>query len=135
MIGPYFIHLLTFIVFKSFRDNYAIQRSFLVYIIFLGLFTLGYKVLARLRMAYLSFAQIFSILSYSQIYFIPFGIITRFISSGWGIFLILLPALIIQPYFFNFLIPDYAHINFADQLYLVTQKLFMELLISYMDCF
>ncbi|KAK8898807.1 hypothetical protein M9Y10_001099 [Tritrichomonas musculus] len=97
MIGPYFIHLITFIVFKAFLDNAAIQRSFLVYIIFLALYTLGFKALARFRMAYLSFAQIFSIMSYSQLYFIPFGFISRFISSGWGIFFILLPALIVQP--------------------------------------
>lgn len=81
MIGPFAIHLITFIVFEAFKSTSAIQSSFFIYILCLVAFLGLLKIQAGIRMLSLSLAQIFSIMSYSQIWFIPFVFLARFFDS------------------------------------------------------
>lgn len=98
MIGPFVIHCLTFIIYKSFLDDPAqTQSSFLLYIIGLLVLTAVLKIVGKSRMATLSIAQIFSIMSYSQVYYIPFGLLARIPDSTFLRILLSLPAFAVQP--------------------------------------
>lgn len=97
MIGPFCIHVLTFIVFEAFHETSKIQSGMLLYLLFLVAFTALLKAIARIRMVSLSIAQLFSTMSYSQIWFIPFGFISRFLSSGLARGLVLLVPFLLQP--------------------------------------
>lgn len=105
--GPYIIHTLTYLLLKGvFPSSYQNPEiSFAIYICILILSTFIMQVVAKVKMVRLTVAQTFSILSYSQIYFIPFGIISRFVSPKFAKLFIISPAMAIQPYF-NFLTPD-----------------------------
>lgn len=113
MWGPYIIHMLTFLMLKG-RFNYENQRpsqiSFLFYVCILLLSTFIMQVVAKVKMVHLTIAQTFSILSYSQLYFIPFGFTARFVPSKFARLFIVSPALIIQPYFY-FLTSDLLFSN------------------------
>jgi len=97
MIGPFVIHVLTFIVFKSFLKPSSVQVGFAIYVACLIIGTYAFKLVAKARMGTLSVAQTFSILSYSQIYFIPFGIVSRIRSGVLFRIAMLLPPLLVQP--------------------------------------
>ena len=97
MIGPFCIHVLTFIIFEAFHETSKIQSGMLLYLLFLVAFTALLKALARIRMVSLSIAQLFSIMSYSQIWFIPFVFVSRFLSSGLARGLVLLVPFLMQP--------------------------------------
>jgi hypothetical protein len=98
MLGPLVIHALTFIVFNAYREVSHVQVGFVVYLMILLFATYGFRLVAKARMATLSIAQTFSILSYSQIYFIPFGALTRLDSSPLFRAALLLPPFVVQPF-------------------------------------
>jgi hypothetical protein len=74
----FLIHVSTFPAFKILSLN----RSYLI---------------VKVRIATISSAQAFSILFYSQIYCIPFGLISRFLQSFWWQIAVIVPAVLLQP--------------------------------------
>jgi hypothetical protein len=67
-----------------------------VYIGILAIMTVILRIVARARMGTVSIVQVFSILSYSQIYFIPFGFSARFVKSPLLEMAIMAPAAALQ---------------------------------------
>jgi ACR3 family arsenite efflux pump ArsB len=68
-------------------------------------------------MGRLSLAQTFSVMSYSQVYFVPFGLISRIATSDLLRIVILLPAFLVQPLvayrLSSLLVPDDAEVFYG----------------------
>lgn len=111
-IGPYCIQMLTFLLIKSFQGNGKIAFSFMSFIPILLISLFIIKTLIKMQMVNPSIAQIFNIMSYSQIYLICFGFIARFFTNFGMKLLFYIPGLSFM--FFSvhhlsmFIVPDDA---------------------------
>ena len=110
MIGPFFIQLFTLLLCKGFSSQGVVICSFIMLVPFLLISMFLIKSIIKIKMANPSFGQIFCTMSYSQIYLVCFGFITRFVNSAFLHFLFLLPGLVLMLFsaycLCIFLVPD-----------------------------
>jgi ACR3 family arsenite efflux pump ArsB len=117
LFGPFLIHTLTFVILKSWIDRNSTEISFVIYIGILILIPFILNGLGRVKLARLSIAQTFSVMSYSQIYFLPFALISRITNSDLIRVAILTPAFLVQPVvayrLSSLLVPDDAEVFYG----------------------
>ena len=109
MFGPTIINALIFLVSSVGKSNESFETCFYLYISALFISVLCLQFVLKCKHADISCAQNISIMSYSSIYFVPFGIISRLLHHKNRVMLflkmiMLIPSMVLQMYIFLLII-------------------------------
>ena len=107
MFGPTIINFVVALLMLGFKSDQGVQKGYALYVITLILVVACVYFILLFNLVHLSVAQVCSIVSYSLIYFIPFGILARIFDLIIGNSVVLMclkvctfiPPIVIQGYF------------------------------------